>query len=206
VRAFLAIPVLPPALAAFEALRERLVAGVGGVRWAPAESPHITLHFFGALDDDAAARALAVLRPVLAEHTPFTLRLRGLGAFPSNQRPRVLWCGVDGDVDALRAVAHACAVALGSAGFAAEDRRFRAHCTVGRPREPWPPDAVHAWRDATADDPCTPAFSAGHAILYESLNGSDGVRHVPRNTLPLGAGRPQEPVVRNGVVEGDRPF
>lgn len=205
-RAFLAIPVLQPALAAFQALRERLVAGVAGVRWAPAESPHITLHFFGALDDDAAARALAALRPALAEHTPFAVRLRGLGAFPSTQRPRVLWCGVEGDMDALSAVAQTCGVALGSAGFAIEDRPWRAHCTLGRPREPWPSDALHAWRAASAEDPRTPAFTAGHAILYESVNGRDGVHHVPRFTLPLGVGRSQEPVAGKSVVEGDRRF
>jgi 2'-5' RNA ligase len=202
--AFVAIPVLQPALAAFQALREQLVAGVGGVRWAPAESPHITLHFFGALDDDSMARALAALRPALAEHTPFTVRLRGLGAFPSNHRPRVLWCGVDGDVDTLRAVAHDCAVALGSAGFAVEDRPWRAHCTLGRPREPWPSEALHAWRAAAAEDPCTPAFTAGHAILYESVRRSGGVRHIPRVTLPLGVRRAERPVAGNRVEEGDR--
>jgi RNA 2',3'-cyclic 3'-phosphodiesterase len=206
-RTFLAVPVLPPALATFQALRERLVAGVGKVRWAPAETPHITLHFFGALDDDAAAIALAALRPALAEHTPITMRLRGLGAFPSNHRPRVLWCGVDGEVDALSAVAHSCAVALGSAGFAVGDRPWRAHCTVGRPREPWPAESLQAWRAAAAEEPCTPAFTAGLAVLYESVRGpAGGVRHVPRVTLPFGVGRAQERVGGNGVVESDHRF
>jgi 2'-5' RNA ligase len=196
--------VLPPALAGFQALRERLVAGVGSVRWAPAESPHITLHFFGALDDDAAATALAALRPALAEHTPVTLRLRGLGAFPSGHRPRVLWCGVDGDLDPLSALARSCTVALSSAGFAVEDRPWRAHCTLGRPREPWPAEALHAWRAAAAEEPCTLTFTAGHAILYESMNGPSGVRHVPRVTLPLGVGRDSEPVGGNSGLENDQ--
>jgi 2'-5' RNA ligase len=205
-RAFIAIPVLQPALAAFQDLRERLVAGVGSVRWAPADNAHVTLHFFGALDDDAAARAVAALRPALAEHTPFTVSLRGLGAFPTNQRPRILWCGVDGDVDALSAVAHGCRVALGAAGFAVEDRPWRAHCTLGRPREPWPPEALHAWRAAAAEDPRTPAFTAGHVILYETVNGRDGVCHLPRVTLPLGAERVDESVAEQSVGEGGRRF
>jgi RNA 2',3'-cyclic 3'-phosphodiesterase len=201
-RAFLAVPVLPPALAGFQALRERLVAGVGNVRWAPSESPHITLHFFGALDDDAASTALAALRPALAEHTPVTLRLRGLGAFPSDHRPRVLWCGVDGDVDLLSAVARSCTLALSSAGFAVDDRPWRAHCTLGRPREPWPADALHAWRAAAAEEPCTAAFTAGHAILYESVNGPGGARHIPRVTLPLGvrAGGARRPRCGSGTA------
>ncbi|MDQ6848132.1 MAG: RNA 2',3'-cyclic phosphodiesterase, partial [Candidatus Dormibacteraeota bacterium] len=137
-RAFLAIPVQSPALAAFQTLRERLVTAVPAVRWAPAETPHLTLHFFGTISSDDARRALAVLRPVVAELPPMTLRLRGLGAFPSATRPRVLWCGVDGDVVALDDCARACTAALHVAGFAVENRPYRAHCTVGRPRQPWP--------------------------------------------------------------------
>jgi 2'-5' RNA ligase len=109
-------------------------------------------------------------------------------------------------VDALIGVAHACALALGAAGFAVEHRTWRAHCTLGRPREPWPSEALRAWRDAAAEEPCTPAFTADHAILYESVTRSDGVRHVPRVTLPLGVGQPKDPVAGKGAVEGDRRF
>ncbi|GAC1572077.1 MAG: RNA 2',3'-cyclic phosphodiesterase [Candidatus Dormibacteria bacterium] len=189
VRAFLALPVLPPALGHFQVLRERLMAEVDAVRWAPADSPHITLHFFGALNDAAALSALDALVPELAERTPMTLQLRGLGGFPSSGRPRVLWCGVDGDLDALATLARGCAAALLGTGLSVDDRPHRPHCTLGRPRQPWPGHARGRWLDLAAEGPTGPRFTADRAILYESVNGSEGVTHIPRSTLPLGAGR-----------------
>jgi RNA 2',3'-cyclic 3'-phosphodiesterase len=194
VRTFLAVPVVAPALEHFAALRERLVAEVGEVRWAPPDSPHITLHFFGALDDASAARGLEALRPALAEQTPVTLRLRGLGAFPSDRHPRVLWCGVDGDLVALRALARACHLALGAAGFAVEARPWHPHCTVGRPRQPWPDQALQSWLALARRDPSTPLFTADQAVLYESVGGPGGVSHVPRATVAMGGGRASMPV------------
>ncbi|MBJ7595710.1 MAG: RNA 2',3'-cyclic phosphodiesterase [Candidatus Dormibacteraeota bacterium] len=184
-RAFLAIPVQPPALAAFQALRERLVTEVAAVRWTPAESPHITLHFFGAISASDGGRALGVLRPAVAVLPPMTLRLCGLGVFPSMARPRVLWCGVDGEEDALKECARACSAALHVAGFPVERRPYRAHCTLGRPRKLWPANAREPWARLVDEEPTTPAFTAAHAVLYESVPGPAGIRHVPREILPL---------------------
>jgi 2'-5' RNA ligase len=186
VRAFLAIPVLPPALSVLQELRHRLLIDVPGVRWAPVDSSHVTLHFFGAITDEDAARALDAVRPVIAGQVRMQLRLSGLGSFPSARDPRVLWCGVDGDVDALVALARGCATALSSAGFAVEDRPYRPHCTLGRPRRPWGAEAQRRWSDIGAQRVSTPAFIADRVVLYESLTGREGVRHVPRATLPLG--------------------
>ncbi len=186
-RAFLAIPVLSPALEDFEALRERIVAEVPAVRWAPAGSPHITLHFFGAVSADQAERALGVLRPVIAAHPAMTLRLHGLGSFPPRGNPRVLWCGVDDESGTLNQCALACRDALDKAAFQTEERPYRAHCTLGRPRLPWPDDARESWRRLAHEQPCTPSFIADRAVLYKSLTGSAGVSHVPRDVLPLHA-------------------
>jgi RNA 2',3'-cyclic 3'-phosphodiesterase len=187
VRAFLAVPILQPALETFAALRERLIARVSAVRWAPPESPHVTLHFFGGLDDASVWRALEALTPVLAERAPVTVRLRGLGAFPSDSHPRVLWCGVDGDLVALHALADACQTALAAAGFAVEARRWHPHCTVGRARQPWPDEALQSWLELARQEPSTPPFTADHAVLYESVRGPGGVSHLPRVRLTMGA-------------------
>ncbi|HWF58370.1 MAG TPA: RNA 2',3'-cyclic phosphodiesterase [Candidatus Dormibacteraeota bacterium] len=193
-RAFLAVPVVTPALEPFTALRERLIAAVDAVRWVPAESPHITLHFFGAIDDAAARRALAAVTPALAGHAPLRLRLRGLGAFPSQRHPRVLWWGVDGDLVALHALAAACQAALSAAGFVVEARPWHPHCTLGRPGHPWPGHAVRSWLALGREAPATPLFSADRAVLYESVRGPDGVSHHARAWLALGGEAASTPV------------
>jgi 2'-5' RNA ligase len=186
VRAFLALPVLAPALAQLESLAEELKAAVDGVRWAPVQTVHITLHFFGSISDDGVATAMRELRPVFAAQVPIHLQLRGLGAFPSSARPRVLWCGVAGDTDALRNLDQRCADALAGAGFPVEQRPFRPHCTLGRPRQPWSETARRRWRELSAMPASTEGFVADLAILYESVSGRCGPRHHPRTTLPLG--------------------
>jgi 2'-5' RNA ligase len=185
VRAFLAIPVLPPAVADYEALRKRLGAAVDAVRWAPAESPHITLHFFGSISTDASETAMAALRGAVASRAVMTLRLQGLGAFPSSRRPRVLWWGVDGEVERLAELAHLCAGTLSAAGFPVDERPYRPHCTLGRPREPWPARSLERWREAAATGPSTAAFAADRIILYESVADGAALRHVPRSVMPL---------------------
>ena len=184
-RAFLAIPVVAPALDALLLLRQQLVADLDGVRWAPIDSAHITLHFLGALTEEQAALALRELRPVIAAGAPITLRLAGLGSFPSEARPRVLWCGVDGEIDALRSVVERSASVLESAGVTVDHRDQRPHCTLGRPRQPWPRESIERWRGWVARAPRTPAFSADVAILYESVSRGGGVRHLARARLPL---------------------
>jgi RNA 2',3'-cyclic 3'-phosphodiesterase len=185
-RAFLAIPVLPPALSVVQALRERLLHEVPAVRWGPADSLHITLHFFGALSGADAERALDAVRPVIAGRAPLLLRLDGLGSFPSARDPHVVWCGVDGDVDGLVALAADCRTTLRSVGFPVDDRRFCPHCTLGRPRRPWGAEARQRWSDLALEGHVTPAFGADCVVLFESVAGRDGVRHVPRATASLG--------------------
>ncbi len=210
VRAFLAIPVRPPALEAFHGLRARLVAEIPAVRWAPAASPHITLHFFGAISDLEATRALEAVRAVMSAQLPLSLRLHGLGSFPSGADPHVLWWGIDGQRARLTACALACRTALRAAGFAVEERRYRAHCTLGRPRPGWAAEARERWRRIATENPTTPAFAADRAILYETVTAPEGVRHVPVEVVALRAAgddmqRPQSvPLGEDEVVQLDQ--
>lgn len=187
-RAFLAIPIVPPGRPAFDALRGRLMDELPDVRWAPADSPHITLHFFGSISTEDAGRALDAVRPVCAAQKPFVLHLEGLGAFPNGNRPSVLWCGVNGDTEALCRLAQDTVTALRSAGFPTDERPYHPHCTLGRPRQSWPAACRSRWKELMASTtPVTPTFMADHAILYDSLSTSTGVRHSPRETLPFDA-------------------
>jgi len=95
---------------------------------------HLTLRFLG----DSEAAALAALERVLAELgtrcAPFALRLAGLGAFPNERKPRVLWVGLDGDMAALQLLQRQIEEAVQGLGWQAEQRAFRPHLTLGRVR------------------------------------------------------------------------
>jgi RNA 2',3'-cyclic 3'-phosphodiesterase len=109
---------------------------VAGVRWVAAANLHLTLQFLGEVE---AARIPAVreaLDGAVPAHRPFRLGLRGAGAFPTPERPRVLWVGAGQGATETSALATSVAAALAPVGFASEERRFVPHLTVGRVASP----------------------------------------------------------------------
>jgi len=113
----------------------RLRGRPGEPRWSPRPAQHLTLAFFGDVPDPRAAPLTEALRLVPGGPSVH-LRLSGAGTFPGHGPPRVLWVGVDGDLDALAALAGRAATAGASAGVEPrnEGRPYRPHLTVGR----WP--------------------------------------------------------------------
>ena len=185
-RGFLAIPVAEPALGAAQRLLGRLRDEVGAVRWARAETLHITVHFFGAIADEEGERAVAAVAPAVARATPIEVTLVRLGSFPEHGWPRVLWLGSAVTPLELTQFARSCRDALGAAGFAVETREYRDHCTLGRPRTPWPDAARDAWRRASEVPFAAMRFRADRLILYESRPAAGGSIHTPRRVLAFG--------------------
>lgn len=134
IRAFVAVGISAAA-------REQLAGAAGrireripeGIQWANPDGMHLTLKFLGNLPASAVAPLLDVLAPA-AGRRPFRLELAGLGAFPHRRRPRVLWAGVGGDLEALAGLQAAADGAIAGLGYPPERRRFAPHITLGRPR------------------------------------------------------------------------
>ena len=122
--------------------REQLVGAVErireevpeGIQWADPSGMHLTLKFLGNIPSDRVAPLLDCLKPVAASHASFLLELEGLGTFPNRHKPRVLWAGVDGDLDALSLLQQDAEEAITALGHPPEERPFRPHITLGRPR------------------------------------------------------------------------
>jgi 2'-5' RNA ligase len=126
-RGFLAIVPPPDVLDAIDALLERPKSSK--FAWTRREQWHITLQFYGRVDDpDALSDGI---RAAAAASEPARLVVRGGGAFPSPRKAQVFWLGVDG-IDALLDL-HA-TVAAATRDFI--DRRDRIalkpHLTVAR--------------------------------------------------------------------------
>lgn len=121
-------------------VRESLSAAVAGepderTRWVPPEQWHLTLAFYGEVDDAKVDKLQEGLARAAERTQPFGVRLAGAGTFPRQAaRARVLWMGLDGEVDAMRRLADRCAGAGRRARIAVEDRKFRPHLTLARAR------------------------------------------------------------------------
>ncbi|MFE0809405.1 RNA 2',3'-cyclic phosphodiesterase [Streptomyces sp. NPDC058794] len=129
--------VLPPedvtaALAAEVAVLKRL-PGAEGLRWTGRPGWHLTLAFYGEVDDGLVPDLSARLERAARRTAPFRLALRGGGQFGHG---RALWAGADGDLATLRLLADRAESAGRKAGVGTgEHRRYKPHLTVARSRE-----------------------------------------------------------------------
>jgi 2'-5' RNA ligase len=114
---------------------ERLRLHAADVTWVAPANLHVTLKFLGQVDETRVSALADALRAALADQRAVDVTVRGLGAFPSATRPRVLWAGLEDATDGLTAIAERVDTCCGRLGFAPETRAFAAHVTIGRVRE-----------------------------------------------------------------------
>lgn len=165
-----------------ERRRERVQAASLRVAWVPAANLHLTLKFLGTVPEESLEAVSNALRRRLAEHAPLEVSARGLGAFPSLDRPRVLWAGVEGGEPLARLAAEVEAQTVGL-GFDPEDRPFHAHVTVGRVKSD---GAAAAFREVWSAESEFGASKMTEVVLYESRNRSEGAEYLARARVPLG--------------------
>lgn len=135
VRVFVAVSISDEARAQLVEAVARIRREVpDGVQWANPDGLHLTLKFLGNIPPTTLHPLYECLAPVADGHSPFPLELAGLGAFPNRRRPRVLWAGVTGDMNALSLLQQETEGAITASGHPPEHRPFSPHITLGRPR------------------------------------------------------------------------
>ncbi|WP_435188768.1 RNA 2',3'-cyclic phosphodiesterase [Streptomyces sp. bgisy126] len=110
------------------------------MRWNRIEDWHITLAFLGELP----VATVPLLRPPLADlaaaRRPLELALRGGGHFDD----RVLWSGIDGDLEGLHGLATEVRAVVAECGIPFEGRPLRPHLTLARARRDDPSSVLEA--------------------------------------------------------------
>jgi RNA 2',3'-cyclic 3'-phosphodiesterase len=129
-RLFVALELREEIRQAIGQLIARLKAVSEGARWARAEGMHVTLKFIGYAAEDQVGPIRSALQPIRSPQA-VDLRFRGLGFFPNEKRPRVMWCGIAASPN-LAPLAEDIEDALEPLGIAAETRDFVPHLTLAR--------------------------------------------------------------------------
>lgn len=133
-RLFIALP-LPAAMREqMDSVRRQLEPHGWPVKWVDSSLAHITLKFLGDTDHGMIPEIEEPLGAVSASREPFSLTSAGCGAFPSLNRPQVLWIGVTGQRHRAVDLAGAIDQAMTTLRFAPERRAFSPHITIGRVR------------------------------------------------------------------------
>lgn len=102
--------------------------GVPGAKWRPRENLHITLRFFGEIDERRAEDLDAALDEAAARVPPFNLALKGAGFF-GGADPHALYLGVAAD-PGLALLAAACERAARRCGLKPAPMKYLPHMTI----------------------------------------------------------------------------
>lgn len=134
IRTFLAIELPRALLSKIEEVQGGLRSSQADVRWVSLENLHLTLKFFGNIDESQIEPIVQSIDQAVQETPPIHLRAKGMGAFPNLRNPRVIWIGfVEGKED-LTSFQNKLEIELEKIGFPREDRPFHPHLTLGRVR------------------------------------------------------------------------
>ena len=94
---------------------------------------HVTLKFLGQTDEKLVPDIETRMAAACAGIPPFTIRLKGMGAFPSLSNIRVVWVGIEHG-EPLARIAEALEKSMIELGFNEEKRGFKPHLTLARMR------------------------------------------------------------------------
>ena len=102
------------------------------VKWVEPENLHLTLKFFGEIEENRLEDLSKSLSRAFEDQEPFSVAARGIGIFPEKGSPRVLWAGIGDPDQRLRDLADSIDRETVSAGFPPSDHLFSAHLTLAR--------------------------------------------------------------------------
>lgn len=135
-RVFFAVELSEPLREQVGRVQSLLRPAGANVRWVRPGGAHFTLKFLGDVGPGDLPALDRAATPAADGSSHLEVRVSGLGSFPEDDRrpPRVVWAGVDGELEPLRALHADLEGRLEAEGFAREGRRYRPHVTLGRVR------------------------------------------------------------------------
>lgn len=104
------------------------------VGWEKAEKLHLTLKFLGDLNEIQIGSLFEIVQNISKSNSNLKFRIAKTGAFPASRNARVLWLGVDGDVEKLQEINSILENECEKFGFK-KNKKFKPHLTIGRIRE-----------------------------------------------------------------------
>jgi 2'-5' RNA ligase len=93
---------------------------------------HITLRFLGPINPEIVEKVYTAMKNV--KFAPFTVRLSGLGVFPTTNYPRVVWAGITDGAKELNSIFEQLEPQIHDLGFAPDPNGFSPHLTIARVR------------------------------------------------------------------------
>lgn len=131
-RLFIAIEIPHEIKAALAAAQNHLRQIRADVSWTKPENIHLTLKFLGEVEESRLNEIRQVMNDAVSETSFFSLGLQGMGVFPDERQPRVLWAGLTGAIEQLQKLQRRLDGGLRQINLSDGNNDFHPHLTIGR--------------------------------------------------------------------------
>ncbi|NQT55640.1 MAG: RNA 2',3'-cyclic phosphodiesterase [Desulfobacteraceae bacterium] len=155
------------------------------VRWVKASNIHLTMVFMGNILMEHLEGISEAVSKACKMYGPFNISLKEMGAFSNRRNPRVLWVGLEGDIERMSYFRGTLQKSLKSFGVKEEKRQFNPHLTLGRFRKGSRPsehldDLLSRYQDLTS-----PVSTLEELVLFKSDLNPKGAAYTKLNIWPL---------------------
>ncbi|QSZ26685.1 RNA 2',3'-cyclic phosphodiesterase [Aceticella autotrophica] len=130
-RTFLALKISDEAVNDIYNLQNELKKYTVKGRWIHKDNFHITIKFFGETNVDDISKIKQAVEKSVINFIPFMIKLSHIGCFKGNNSYRILWIGIEEDKNII-SLHNKINEELRKAGFKRDDRKYKAHITIGR--------------------------------------------------------------------------
>ncbi len=185
IRSFLAIELPEPILRKIGEVQGGLKSSRADVRWTNPLTIHLTLKFFGNIEESRIDPISESIEKPVRNTSAFSLKVRGVGAFPHLKNPRVIWIGLVDEREALISLQRQIEACLEKIGFPIEDRLFRPHLTLGRMKSSRGKEALGERMERVREEEFG-SFQVEKVILFKSDLRPTGPIYTPLRELRLG--------------------
>ena len=180
-RTFVGVPISPALVRQISGVRTEFRDRT--IHWVPEPKLHLTLKFLGEVEESQIVSIRTALRNALLEIKGFHVTARGLGVFPGNRRPRVLWVRLT--APELTLVARQLSSAVEPFGIEGTTKGFHPHATIGRWRSAvhrgrWLQSEMETWKDRKFGD-----FPIDEVTLFQSTLRPTGAIYSVLEVFPL---------------------
>jgi len=153
------------------------------VGWEKVEKLHLTVKFLGDVNPNELQNLTEAVEKTARQFSDFNLQISRTGAFPSLRAARILWLGIDDEHGNLQKVNDVLETECEQKGFVKESRKFKAHLTIGRLREPnKSKELIDKYLNKTF---AAVKFEVSEIVIYESRLQKSGSIYTKYKNLNL---------------------
>ncbi len=185
IRAFIAIDIPEDVRDQLVGVISELKRRVEGVKWVRAEGIHLTLKFLGNVDKNMIPSIRREMEKAADGISSFEMEVKGLGAFPTPNRPRVIWAGLEEPTGELAHLAERVENSMKELGFEAEKRKFHPHLTLGRVKKGGKPGKELVGLIERDSEKSRGTFTADELVLFRSVLKPGGAEYTKLETVKL---------------------